>query len=38
MKLSYTAGKHIGNVFSEGELDKVATVARFATTQQDPVC
>ena len=30
-----TIGKHIGNVFSEGELDKAATVAKFATVQQE---
>jgi len=30
-----TIGKHIGNVFSEGELDKVATVANFATVQNE---
>ena len=29
-----TIGKHIGNVFSEGELDKAATVAKFATVQK----
>jgi hypothetical protein len=28
-----TIGKHINNVFSEGELDKVSTVANFATVQ-----
>ena len=28
-----TIGKHIGNVFSEGELEKSATVAKFATVQ-----
>ena len=27
-----TIGKHIGNVFSEGELDKGVVVANFATT------
>lgn len=29
-----TIGKHIGNVFSEGELDKRVVVANFATTTQ----
>ena len=29
-----TIGKHIGNVFSEGELDKGVVVANFATTTQ----
>ena len=29
-----TVGKHIGNVFSEGELNKIATVANFAITTQ----
>ena len=28
-----TIGKHINNVFSEGELDKGSTVANFATVQ-----
>ena len=28
-------GKHITNVFSEGELNKVATVANFATVQTE---
>ncbi len=28
-----TIGKHINNVFSEGELDKNSTVAKFATVQ-----
>lgn len=28
-----TLGKHINNVFKEGELDKKATVAKFATVQ-----
>jgi hypothetical protein len=28
-----TIGKHINNVFSEGELDKNSTVANFATVQ-----
>ena len=27
-------GKHINNVFSEGELDKRVVVAKFATTTQ----
>ena len=30
-----TIGKHISNVFSEGALDKAATVAKFATVQQE---
>lgn len=30
-----TIGKHIGNVFSEGELNKYATVANFATVQNE---
>ncbi len=30
-----TIGKHIGNVFKEGELDKQATVANFATVQKE---
>ena len=29
-----TIGKHINNVFSEGELDKEVAVAKFATTSQ----
>lgn len=29
-----TIGKHINNVFSEGELDKKVVVANFATTTQ----
>jgi len=29
-----TIGKHINNVFSEGELDKIVTVAKFATVTQ----
>ena len=29
-----TIGKHINNVFSEGELDENATVAKFATVQK----
>ncbi|MDP3358711.1 MAG: hypothetical protein Q8S41_05120 [Lutibacter sp.] len=28
-----TLGKHLNNVFKEGELDKNATVAKFATVQ-----
>ena len=28
-----TIGKHINNVFNEGELDKKSTVANFATVQ-----
>ncbi|MCH8555122.1 MAG: virulence RhuM family protein [Schleiferiaceae bacterium] len=30
-----TIGKHINNVFSEGELDEKATVANFATVQNE---
>lgn len=30
-----TLGKHINNVFSEGELDALATVAKFATVQNE---
>jgi hypothetical protein len=30
-----TVGKHINNVFSEGELVKTATVAKFATVQNE---
>ena len=30
-----TIGKHINNLFSEGELDKTATVAKFATVQNE---
>jgi len=30
-----TIGKHINNVFSEGELDKTSTVAKFATVQNE---
>jgi len=30
-----TIGKHISNVFSEGELEKAATVAKFATVQKE---
>ncbi len=30
-----TLGKHIANVFSEGELDAVSTVAKFATVQNE---
>lgn len=30
-----TIGKHINNVFSEGELDEMATVAKFATVQNE---
>jgi len=30
-----TLGKHINNVFSEGELDNIATVAKFATVQNE---
>lgn len=28
-----TIGKHINNVFKEGELEKASTVAKFATVQ-----
>lgn len=30
-----TLGKHINNVFSEGELNAIATVAKFATVQNE---
>jgi hypothetical protein len=30
-----TIGKHINNVFSEGELEKSSTVANFATVQNE---
>jgi hypothetical protein len=30
-----TIGKHIGNVFSDGELEKFSVVANFATTARD---
>jgi hypothetical protein len=30
-----TIGKHINNVFSEGELEKTSTVAKFATVQNE---
>ena len=30
-----TLGKHINNVFKEGELDKKATIAKFATVQME---
>ena len=30
-----TIGKHIGNVFGDGELDKISTVANFATVQNE---
>ncbi|MCX6051282.1 MAG: virulence RhuM family protein [Campylobacterales bacterium] len=30
-----TIGKHIGNVFSDGELEKISVVANFATTARD---
>jgi prophage maintenance system killer protein len=30
-----TIGKHIGNVFKEGELERIATVANFATVQNE---
>ncbi|MCK9454369.1 RhuM family protein [Sulfurimonas sp.] len=30
-----TIGKHIGNIFSDGELEKISVVANFATTAHD---
>ncbi|MBC8183300.1 virulence RhuM family protein [candidate division KSB1 bacterium] len=30
-----TIGKHINNIFNEGELDKISVVANFATTAED---
>ena len=33
-----TIGKHITNVFKEGELEKHAVVANFATTAEASVC
>ena len=30
-----TISRHIGNIYKEGELDKAATVAKFATVQQE---
>ncbi len=30
-----TVGKHITNIFSEGELEKKSVVAKFATTAED---
>lgn len=30
-----TIGKHINNIFSEGELSKLSVVANFATTAKD---
>lgn len=30
-----TIGKHVGNVFQEGELDESSVVANFATTASD---
>jgi hypothetical protein len=30
-----TIGKHIANVFREGELERAATVAKFATVQKE---
>ena len=30
-----TIGKHINNIFKEGELEKYAVVANFATTAKD---
>lgn len=30
-----TIGNHVNNVFKEGELQKAATVAKFATTAKD---
>ena len=32
-----TISKHVNNVFREGELDKLATVAKFATVQIEGV-
>lgn len=32
-----TIGKHINNVFKEGELEQMATVAKFATVQKEGV-
>ncbi len=33
-----TIGKHINNVFYEEELNKISTVAKFATVQNELVC
>ena len=30
-----TISRHIGNIYKEGELDKAATVAKFATVQME---
>ena len=30
-----TISRHIGNIYKEGELDKTATVAKFATVQME---
>lgn len=30
-----TIGKHVNNIFNEGELDKNSVVAKFATTADD---
>lgn len=30
-----TIGKHVNNIFKEGELDKISVVANFATTAED---
>jgi hypothetical protein len=30
-----TIGKHINNVFNEGELNEISTVAKFATVQKE---
>ena len=30
-----TIGKHINNIFTENELDKFSTVAKFATVQKE---
>ncbi|QNA70447.1 hypothetical protein [Sulfurospirillum diekertiae] len=30
-----TIGKHIGNVFDDGELEKVSVIANFATTSTE---
>lgn len=33
-----TISRHIDNIFSEGELDRSTTVAKFATVQPETVC
>ena len=30
-----TVSRHIGNIYKEGELDRTATVAKFATVQME---